>query len=308
MGKTAVAEALADRVDSEIVSADSMQVYRGMDIATDKPGTEARARHRYHMVDVADPDEPFTVVKFRKLGRAAIARISAAGRLPIVLGGSGLYVRALIDDLKFTPAGRELSDQERAELQNASAEELYAKLEELDPPAAVRIHRNNRRRLARALEFIAETGEPFSEMQEAWSRRRSIYDARIFGMERRKQSLYTMIDRRIDKMITDGLVEEARRFLESGVEGRWTSRQALGYKEMAAYLSGEHGLGEAADELRRATKRFAKRQMTWFRADDRVQWIDVDDLSARETAEEIIRGLRKEGWLDAGLILGKGSK
>jgi len=307
-GKSAIAEAVADRVDSEIVSADSMQVYRGMDIATDKPDAERRKRYRYQLIDVADPEEPFTVVRYRDLARGAIARISARGRLPMLVGGSGLYIRAVIDDLEFPAAARDLSEAEREHIEKASAEELWEELRRVDPRAADRIDRNNRRRLMRALQFLAETGQPFSEMQERWSRYESIYDVRIFGVQRERQLLFAGIDRRVDGMIAAGLADEARRLAASGGgPGRTTSRQALGYKELTGYLEGTQGLGEAADELKRATKRFAKRQMTWFRRDERVQWIDVDNVSPEEVADRIVAALSDGAWLDRDLIRKQGS-
>ncbi len=307
-GKSAVAEAIADRLDSEIVSADSMQVYRGMDIATDKPDLERQRRYRYHVIDVADPDEDFTVVRYRSLARRAISRITGAGRLPILVGGSGLYVRAVIDDLEFPPAARDLSESEREELESASPDGLWKKLHRTDPEAAARIHRNNRRRVARALEFIAETGQPFSDMQERWARYESIYDPRIFGIQRDRQPLGAAIDRRVDRMITAGLADEARRLARSGrAGGRNTSAQALGYKELSGYLAGKEGLGEAADSLKRATKRFAKRQVTWFRADGRVEWIDAEHLTPEVVACQIIDVLREDGWLDPGLMRAEGS-
>lgn len=302
-GKSAVAEAVADRVDSDIVSADSMQVYRGMDIATDKPDLKRRKRYRYHLIDVADPDEPFTVVRYRDLARKAIDGIAAAGRLSVLVGGSGLYVRAVIDDLEFPPAARDLSESEREQLENGPADELWDELRRVDPAAAARIHRNNRRRLARALEFIAETGHLFSETQERWSRYESIYDVRIFGIQRERQPLLAAIDRRVDAMITAGLADEARRLASSMRAGSLnTSRQALGYKELSGYLEGTQELGEAADALKRATKRFAKRQMTWFRADARVQWIDAENVAPEMVADQIVASLRQDKWLDAKLM------
>lgn len=300
-GKSAVAEALQDRIDSEIVSADSMQVYRGMDIATDKPDAVRRSRHRYHLINVADPGEAFTVVRYRDLARAAVSAIGAASRLPILVGGSGLYVRAVMDDLEFPPPLDTLPDETRAALERRPTADLYAELRRRDSAAAARIHPHNRRRIVRALEFIIQTARPFSELQERFTTRRAVYDVRLFGLARGRRSLYDAIHRRVDAMIDSGLAEEARRFREQPVMSG-ASRQALGYKELAGYLAGTESLEDAIARLKRSTRRFAKRQMTWFSADERVEWIDADRADAVELAQLVIGRLTSEGWLDRSLL------
>ncbi len=297
-GKSAVAEAFAGIVCAELISADSMQVYRGMDVATAKPGQEERERHRYHLIDVAEPGEPFTVVRYRELARQAVDEIASHGRLPVVVGGSGLYVRAVVDDLEFpAEVGGKRVDRER--LEALPAEELYRRLAEIDPEAAKRIHRNNKRRLVRALEFIEETGRRFSEMQQGWSKRRSVYDLRVYGLLPPRKTLYEAINRRVDAMLAQGLVAEARR-MKPRLQP--TAAQALGYKELADYLSGRESLEQAAERLKTATRHFARRQLTWFGRDERVRWIDVDEKSASELAGEIAGDLTREGWLDESLM------
>lgn len=296
-GKSAVAEALADLVETEIISADSMQVYRGFDVATDKPDRRRRERYRYHLLDVADPTDPFTVVRYRDLARDAIAAVHRAGRLPILVGGSGLYVRAVIDDLDFPPALGTQDDDTRSRLDKRSTDELYAQLAESDPEAARRIHPNNRRRIVRALEFASQTGRLFSELQQAWRRREALYDVRILGLRRARQALNESIDKRVDAMVAAGLVEEARRWAGAGREVGHTSRQALGHKELAGYLAGVESLEDALERLKRATRRYAKRQMTWFSADERVAWIDADDMTPSEVAGLLVASLIQEGWL-----------
>lgn len=295
-GKSAVAEAIADTIDSEIVSADSMQVYRGMDIATDKPDEAARRRYRYRLIDVADPSDQFTVVGFRELARAAIADAEQAGHLPVLVGGSGLYVRAVIDDLEF-PRPACPQPVVREQLESLASSELVDRLRVLDPEAARTIHPNNKRRLVRALEFIGETGTPFSGMQKQWSQRNSIYDLRMFGLAKSRGALYDAVNARVDAMIAAGLVEEAEKFVRRAAPGHGTAGQVLGYKELAAYLAGEESLEEGVARLKAATRRFAKRQMTWFRRDPRIVWMRADATSADRVAARIINGLRNEGWL-----------
>lgn len=301
-GKSAVAEAVAERICAELVSADSMQIYRGMDVATDKPDAGRRAKYRYHMLDVADPGEPFTVVRYREMARDSITSIQRAGNLPIVVGGSGLYVRAVIDDLDFPPpeSGR-IAEGIRRDLECLSSDELYAKLLAIDPAAAEAVHRNNRRRLVRALEFIAETGRPFSDLQRRWTSRPALYDVRIFGLRRPRGDLYRAVEDRVDAMVETGLVEEARRIAAlAGSEG--TSRQALGYKELAGYLVGKETLEDATRRLKRATRRYAKRQMTWFGRDRRVVWIDAVDLRPEQIAARIVADLQGDGWLEPNFL------
>jgi len=299
-GKSAAAEAVDELIHAELISADSMQVYAGMDVATDKPGAESRRRHRYHLLDVAAPGEPFTVVRYRELAREAIDRVVSAGRLPVLVGGSGLYVRAVVDDLEFpAPRGPLEGARARERLEALGGDELYARLKRVDPEAASRIHPHNKRRLLRVLEFIEETGQPFSALQERWARRRSIYDLRMYGLRRSREELHAAIDRRVDGMLEHGLVDEARKMRSLGLE---TAAQALGYKELEPYLAGREDLDEAVSRLKRATRRFAKRQLTWFERDERVRWIDAGGKGPLDVARIIVGQLREEGWLEERLV------
>ena len=272
VGKTEVSLDLAEALGAEIVSVDSMQVYRGMDVGTAKPARADMERVRHHLVDLRDPDYELTVAEFQELGRIAIDDIAARGKLPLLVGGSGLYFRALVDDLVFPPR----SDEVRRELE-ATAEELgsaalYERLREADPVAAGRIEPGNARRIVRALEVIELTGAPFSA-NVTWERYESRYELTIAGLERDRDELVARIDDRVEAMLAAGLVEEAERVGKAGA-GR-TARQALGYRQI---FEAEAGAG-LQDEISRATRRYARRQLSWFKADPRVEWFDAAEPS-----------------------------
>ena len=281
VGKSEVAVEVAERIGAEIVSVDSMQMYRGMDIGTDKASPEMRARIPHHLLDVKEPNEELSVAEFQQQARAAISDIDERGRVPLLVGGSGLYLRAAIDDLDFPPR----SDEVRAALEEEAAETgpeaLHERLGEADPAAAAKIEPRNARRTIRALEVIELTGRPFSEA-DAWDRYESVYEVRIAGLERERDELFERIDRRVAEMLRRGLVDEARRLGERGV-GR-TARQALGYRQVLD--SPEASPEDLKAQIVRATKRFARRQLSWFRADPRVSWFDASapGLADRLTA------------------------
>ena len=279
VGKTEVALKLAARLDAEIVSVDSMQIYRGMDIGTDKVPAAARAQVAHHLVDDKEPNEPLTVAEFQTRARTTLADISARGRLPLLVGGSGLYFRAVVDELSFPPrsAGIRAALETEAELVGAQA--LHARLAALDPDAARRIDPANARRTIRALEVIEITGRRFSE-NDQWERYESRYDLAVAGLERARDDLYTRISERVAAMLQAGLVEEAVALERRGLSP--TARQALGYRQILD--NPELSIHDLHAEIVRATKRFARRQDAWFRADPRVRWFDaaneqvVDDL------------------------------
>lgn len=296
VGKTAVAIELVAQIGGEIVSADSMAVYKGMDIGTAKPTADEKARAKFHLIDVADPTEPFNVGEFQKLAQDAIDDISRRNPPAVVVGGSGLYVRAAIDGLDTSiPA-----DNKDFRLRMAEQARLYGNeyvhglLAKVDPVSAERIHPNNLKRVIRALEIYEETGKKPSDLFEADSKREPRYpDARFFGLMMDRKKLYARIEKRVDLMIDTGLVEEVSRLIEMGISPNTTAMQGLGYKEIAGYLRGEIGLTEAIDLLKKNTRRFAKRQYTWFRADSRIQWIDVGGRTAEEVSLIIKESLDK---------------
>lgn len=280
VGKSGLSLVLAERLDAEIVSVDSMQVYVGMDIGTAKVGAKDRARVPHHLLDIRPPSHDLTVSEFQSLARDAIAAIHARGRLPLLVGGSGLYFRAVVDELGFPARSREVREQLEADADEIGAEALHRRLSELDPTAASRIEPGNARRTIRALEVIELTGRPFSE-NDSWERYESIYALRIAGLSRARPSLFARIETRVDHMLADGLVEEVMTLAPQ--LGR-TARQALGYRQVLGSPP------EAVrDDIVRATKRFARRQESWFKSDPRVKWFDAD---APDLAEQVIGYLR----------------
>lgn len=270
VGKSAIALEVADHFKAEIVSIDSMQLYRGMDIGTDKPTPAMLARVPHHLIDVKDPSEDITVAEFQRLARDAIASISKRGILPLLVGGSGLYFRAVVDDLVFPPTEREIRLRLEEEADALGAEALHNRLRQLDPKAAGRIEPSNARRTVRALEVIEVTGRPFSE-NLAWDRYESIYDMRVVGLTRTREDLYTRIESRVEMMLARGLVDEVKALADAGLSR--PARMALGYRQILD--EPDASMSDLQAEIVRATKRFARRQDSWFRADPRMQWVDA---------------------------------
>jgi tRNA dimethylallyltransferase len=296
VGKTAVAIELVSDMGGEIVSADSMAVYVGMDIGTAKPTAEEQTRARFHLIDIADPAKPFSVGEFERFAQVAIEGILRRGHPALVVGGSGLYVRAAIDGLSDVtpPDNPELRRRLVEEAETHGRESVHCRLAQVDPVSAERIHPNNLKRVIRALEIYEVTGVAASVVFERdLGRPRSWPDPRVFGLTMSRDALYERIDNRVDAMIEAGLVEEVRCLIERGVDLGLPSMQGLGYKEIAGYLGGDYSLNEAVDLLKKNTRRFAKRQYTWFRADARVKWIDVEDGSAAEVSRTIRQELAR---------------
>ena len=275
VGKSAAAVDVAAQLDAEIVSVDSMQIYRGMDVGTDKPNAEVRRRVPHHLLDVCDPCQEITAKRFQRLARAAIEDIQERGRLPLLVGGSGLYWRAVVDDLDFPPRSPELREALEKEAEETGAKALYARLEGKDPAAAARIEPANVRRVIRALEVIALTGHKFSE-QGAWGRYGSRYRLAVAGLTLPRSDLFERIERRVEDMLARGLIAEAQGIEASGLST--TARQALGYRQ--ALEAGRDAAPEIVGKaVVAATKRFARRQESWFRADPRVVWFDARDAA-----------------------------
>lgn len=295
VGKTALSLDIARTFDCEIISGDSMQVYRGMDIGTAKATPEERARVRHHLIDIRDPDEPFSVSDWQREAREAIADIHARGKLPFVVGGTGLYIESLCYGYAFHEGGRDPAFRERMRAYVAAFgnEALHRKLAEVDPPAAERLHPNDVRRIIRALEVYEQTGRTQTEHHAAQTRE-SPYRLCLIGLAMERHKLYARIGERVDAMIRQGLVEEVKRLLACGFDDTMTAMQGLGYKEIAAHLRGELTLEEAADVLKRNTRRFAKRQLSWFRRMADIHWVDVTDSQKKaehlRTINAIIAG------------------
>ena len=275
-GKTALAVALAQRFNGEVVSADSMQIYRSMDVGTAKPSLEEMAGIPHHMIDVADPEENFSVARYVSMAVPIVDDILARGRLPIIAGGTGLYIDNLIAGREFAPFEEDSSLRET--LQNrAKAEGLPVLLEELrrvDPEAAERLHPNDEKRIIRALEVWLSTGKTISQHNEETKLLPNRYAPLTVALNfKERPHLWQRIDRRVDVMMEQGLEGEVRRLLESGVPAACTSMQAIGYKEMAAAILEGRPIGEGAEEVKLRSRQYAKRQLTWFRRNKDAHWL-----------------------------------
>ncbi len=311
-GKTALALALAERLravavrlrtaeesgdigDCEVVSADSRQIYRLMDIATAKPTPEERARLPHHLLDVVWPDESYTLAQYQADAVTAIGAIWGRGRLPLLVGGTGLYVRAVVDGLSIpqvAPAP-ELRAELEAEAQARGPDALHARLAALDPVAAARIDAANVRRVVRALEVCIVSGQPFSEQQGA---RPTPYRTLLLGLNMERQALYARADARIDAMMAAGLVAETEMLVARGYGWELPSMSSLGYREIGAYLRGEMTLAAAAERFKLDTHGYIRRQLTWFRPDTRIVWLDAA-LPTAQLAEVAMGHIT--GWLQA---------
>jgi tRNA dimethylallyltransferase len=282
-GKSDLAMALADSITGEIVNADSMQLYLGMDIGTAKPTPADRSRVPHHLLDLWDVTHDVTVAEYQPLARAAIDDIRARGHLPLVVGGSGLYVRAVLDDLRFPGTDPDVRERLEAELEALGPEALHARLAVADPAAAVAILPTNGRRIVRALEVIEITGQPFTATLPDET---PLYpDVRI-GLEVPPAMLAERIAARVRRMWGDGFVDEVRAL--PGLANTRTAARAIGYAQVLAHLAGEIDEPTAIDDTVVATRRFAKRQFTWFRRDARVQWLPFDDPQLVERARDLI--------------------
>lgn len=295
VGKSAVAEEVAVRLDGEIITADSMQVYRRMDIGTAKVPRENR-RVPHHCINQVDPGTPYSAALYQKAARQRIEETAARGKVPILVGGTGLYVRAALDDMRF-PSGNASSETRtalREELERLDPEALYELLVERDPEAAALIHRNNTRRIIRALEMLQDGGVSYAETKERFADRNPFYPTTFVGLTMERDALYARIDARVDAMLEAGLLAEVEGLLAAGYRDGLTAAQAIGYKELVPVLDGSGNLGSAVVAIKQATRRYAKRQLSWFRADPRVRWIDVTDLSPARSVDAVLALLESE--------------
>ena len=291
-GKTEASMELARRLGAEIVVVDSMTVYRGMDVGTAKPSTAQRAAVPHHLLDLAEPTEAFSVARFQRLAKQAMGEIRARGRPVLLVGGSGLYYRAVVDDLEFPGTEPALRAAVLAEGAALGPEALHRRLGEFDPAAAAKIEPSNLRRTARALEVAALTGRPFSSFAEAWGR---YPEGRVrpAGVTLPPVVLRARIADRVRRQLEEGLVDEVRSLLDRGA-GRWlTASQAIGYTEVAEHLEGRLALEEAVERMVRRTRSLARRQMAWFRRDPRIRWFEAPAEGAGaviDQIEEYVRG------------------
>lgn len=284
VGKTALSIELARAVGGEILSADSMQVYRGMDIGSAKIRPQEMQGVPHHLIDVLDPSQEFNVVVFQKLCRQAMEGIYVRGHIPILTGGTGFYIQAVLRDIDFTE--NEDNTEYRGQLEQLAAREgpqvLHEMLRAVDPASAEAIHAHNVKRMIRALEFYHLTGEKISEHNEREAERTSPYRYCYFVLNDDRERLYQRIEERVDRMLEEGLVEEVRRLMEQGCRRDMVSMQGLGYKEILDYLAGEITLEEAVRRIKQGTRHFAKRQLTWFRREKDVIWLNKPDYGYDE--------------------------
>ncbi|MBA2876604.1 tRNA (adenosine(37)-N6)-dimethylallyltransferase MiaA [Thermaerobacillus caldiproteolyticus] len=302
VGKTKMSIELAKRLNGEIISGDSMQIYKGMDIGTAKIKPEEMEGIPHHLLDIKEPDESFSVAEFQQLVRPLIREITRRGNLPMIVGGTGLYIQSVIYDYRFSDAPS--NETYRRHLECIAEEKggmtLHERLKKIDPQSAERIHPHNVRRVIRALEVYHCTGKTMTEWQKTQTPE-LLYDVALVGLTMEREQLYRRIDERVDQMIAEGLLQEVKSLYEQGIRD-CQSIQAIGYKEFYAYLDGHMSWEEAVEQLKRNSRRYAKRQLTWFRNKMPVQWFDMTDLSAfAEKTEEILRYIAGKLRLEANI-------
>ncbi|MCI5881927.1 MAG: tRNA (adenosine(37)-N6)-dimethylallyltransferase MiaA [Clostridium sp.] len=303
VGKTRLSIKLAKAVNGEIISADSMQVYRYMDIGSAKIKPEETEGVPHHLIDVLDPEEEFNVVTFQKMCKKCMEEIYGRGHVPILTGGTGFYIQSVLYDIDFTENAEDTTIRDRLEkeAEEKGAEYLHGKLREVDPASAGAIHANNIKRVIRALEFYEQTGEKISLHNETERQKESAYTSCYFVLNDDREKLYERIDRRVDEMLAEGLVAEVEALKKRGCTRKLVSMQGLGYKEILAYLDGEYSLEEAVYRIKRDTRHFAKRQITWFKREKEVIWINKPDFSYDD--DKILDFMKKE--MEAKGITGK---
>ena len=301
IGKTKASIGLAKAIGGEIISADSMQVYEYMDIGSAKIRPEEMQGIPHYLVDELKPWDEFHVVRFQQMAKKAMEQIYANGHIPIIVGGTGFYIQALLYDIDFTSTSQD--DNYRQDLENLAkekgAEYLHNMLREIDPKSAEDIHANNIKRVIRALEYYHQTGQKMSRHNEEERQKESPYEFVYFVLNAPREQLYQRIDRRVDQMMSEGLVEEVKRLKEMGCTKEMVSMQGLGYKEILAYLDGEYALDEAVYTIKRDTRHFAKRQLTWFRRERQVTWIQKEkyDYDEEKILEAMISHLEGKNML-----------
>lgn len=286
-GKSALAIEIAKIYDAEIVSCDSMQVYKGMDIATAKPSVEEMREFPHHLISTVDRDCNFSVAMYKELANKAIKDITSRGKRVVLVGGTGLYLQALIDNIEFlqAPKNEETREKLLKRAEEQGIESLLLELEKIDKETAKNLHPNNKKRIIRALEIYYTTGQTMSQQMAKSRENPSPYNACIIGLDfTDRQKLYDRINNRVDEMLANGLLDETKEYLNQS--NKTTANQAIGCKEMSKYLSGQATLEQATEKLKMETRRYAKRQLTWFRRDERVNWIFADEY---ESFQQVIK-------------------
>lgn len=295
-GKSSLAIELAQKLDGEIVSADSMQVYRKLDIGTAKPTSAERALVPHHLLDICEPGERFSVAAYLELARAAIRDIQSRGKQVIVCGGTGLYIKALAEGLVFDEEDEDLSVRHKlqARLEEEGRQALYDELYHLDPQAAEATHPNNESRVIRSLEIIYKKGQTASAYRESVAKADNEFSFTVFLPDYSRTYLYQRINRRVDQMIEQGLLDEARYVMALNLESGSTALQAIGYKELFPFLRGEESLDESIERLKMATRRYAKRQLTWYRPLTWVQYLDMEHNPYPDASTLLLKTLNQE--------------
>jgi len=296
VGKTALSIQLAKAVNGEIISADSMQVYKYMDIGTAKIEKEEMQGVKHYLIDVLSPEEDFNIVKFQTLAKEAMEDIYAKGKIPIIVGGTGFYIQSLVYDIDFkeNDGDKTLRDSLEAEANSVGADALHEKLKAIDPKSADEIHPNNVKKVIRALEFYYQTGELISLHNEEERKKESPYNFSYFVLNQSRDILYERINQRIDKMVEMGLLNEVEFLKEKGYDKSLVSMQGLGYKEILDYLNGTLTLEEAIFILKRDTRHFAKRQVTWFKREKEVVWISKEEYQNEDAILNKMLSILKE--------------
>jgi tRNA dimethylallyltransferase len=300
VGKSEIALTLAEQFGGEIISVDSMQVYRGLDIGTAKPSPADRGRVSHHLIDICDLTESFDAAQFIRLAQKAVAEIQSRGHVPVFCGGTGLYFNAFLSGLGEAPSA---NPELRAELEALPFEVLLRELRERDPEAYEKIDKQNPRRVVRAVEVIRLTGKKFSEQRAEWKTEKAESGMRkaenFFCLTRQQADMHTRINARVDEMFRRGLVEETRELLQRGLEQNQTAMQAIGYRQVVEHLRGEHSLAETIEQVKIRTRQFAKRQLTWFRRQLAPEWIE---LKPDESLETVVANLQRSNSMSTRLL------
>lgn len=291
VGKTALSVEIAKTFNGEIISGDSMQIYQGMDIGTAKITQDEMQGVIHHMIDIRKPGEDFSVADFKMAVETKIKAIADRGKVPIIAGGTGLYIQAILYDYTFPSAERDadLTAELEQELEEIGAVAMHMRLQSIDPEQAAKIHPNNYRRTIRALEVYEATGETMSSRENRQSKE-PLYHSILIGLEMERELLYSQINKRVDHMVDKGLIEEAKMFYDMGI-GHSQAMKAIGYKEFIPYFQGERSVEEAIRRLKRNSRRYAKRQLTWFKNKLPVDWYSITPTDAKETFQLILRDL-----------------
>ena len=290
VGKTALSIDLAKKLNSEIISGDSMLIYKGFDIGTAKPSVAEQAGIKHHLIDVLEPNSSFSVTEFKERAAELVDNINARGKIPVIAGGTGLYTKALLENYNFNKTSANEDYRLRLEqiAKEQGKEQLHKMLETVDPVSAQRLHINDTRRVIRALEVFHQGGEYISQDKELNSNNFLAYDAVVIGLNMDRAKLYERINNRVDIMMENGLLDEVKLLLHNGVKKDCKAMQAIGYKELVWYLEGNCSLEFAVDKIKQATRNFAKRQLTWFRRMSYIKWYDVTENNS-DLVEEIYK-------------------